>query len=59
LRSLFRIGAYDEVTHYGKIVVPFKQTIHLMADMDEVGPSWPIQQGGAWVWTQVDTKAFV
>jgi len=30
------------VTHYGKIVVALKETMRLMADIDEVIPSWPL-----------------
>ena len=33
----------NEVTHYGKIVVVLKETIRLMAETDEVIPSWPIE----------------
>jgi predicted helicase len=38
-----RTLSYDDVTHYGKIVVALKETIRLMAEIDEVIPSWPIQ----------------
>jgi hypothetical protein len=43
LLSLLRIAAYDEVTHYGRIVVALKQTIHLMAEIDDLIPSCPIE----------------
>jgi len=32
------------VTHYGKIVVALKETIRLMQEIDEIIPSWPIEQ---------------
>ena len=38
-----RTPSYDDVTHYGKIVVALKETIRLTAEIDEVIPSWPIQ----------------
>jgi hypothetical protein len=31
------------LTHYGKIVVALKETIRLMAEIDEVIPSWPME----------------
>ena len=34
--------SYDDVTHYGKIVVALKETIRLMEEIDEIIPSWPI-----------------
>jgi hypothetical protein len=37
-----RTLSYDDVTHYGKIVVALKETIRLMEQIDEVIPSWPI-----------------
>ena len=33
----------DDVTHYGKIVVTLRETIHLMAEIDELIPSWPME----------------
>jgi predicted helicase len=38
-----RTLSYDDVTHYGKIVVALKETIRLMAEIDGVIPSWPIE----------------
>jgi hypothetical protein len=35
--------SYDDVNHYGKIIVGLKDTIRLMAESDEVIPSWPIE----------------
>ena len=38
-----RTLSYDDATHYGKIVVALKETIRLMAEIDGVIPSWPIE----------------
>ena len=38
-----RTLSYDDVTHYGKIVVALKETIRLMGEIDEIIPSWPIE----------------
>ena len=38
-----RTLSYDDVTHYGRIVVALKETIRLMGEIDEVIPSWPIE----------------
>jgi predicted helicase len=38
-----RTLSYDDVTHYGKIVVALKETIRLMGEIDDVIPSWPIE----------------
>jgi len=38
-----RTLSYDDVTHYGKIVVALKETIRLMGEIDEVIPSWPME----------------
>ncbi|MCJ7621422.1 MAG: hypothetical protein MUP64_14520 [Anaerolineae bacterium] len=38
-----RTLSYDGVTHYGKIVVTLRETIHLMAEIDELIPSWPME----------------
>jgi len=35
--------SYDDVTHYGKIVVALKEPIHVMEEIDEIIPSWPIE----------------
>jgi hypothetical protein len=35
--------SYEDVTHCGKIVVAPKETIRLMAEIDEVIPSWPME----------------
>jgi hypothetical protein len=33
----------DEAQHYQKIVVAIKETIRLMAEIDQVIPNWPIE----------------
>jgi hypothetical protein len=38
-----RTLSYDDVTHYGKIVVALKETMRLMQEIDEIIPSWPIE----------------
>jgi predicted helicase len=38
-----RTLSYDDVTHYGKVVVALKETIRLMGEIDELIPSWPIE----------------
>jgi len=38
-----RTLSYDDVTHYGKIVVALKETIRLMQEIDAIIPSWPIE----------------
>ena len=38
-----RTRCYDDVSHYGKIVVPLKETIRLMGEIDELIASWPIE----------------
>ena len=38
-----RTLSYDDVSHYGKIVVALRETIRLMAEIDELIPSWPIE----------------
>jgi hypothetical protein len=38
-----RVLSYDDVTHYGKIVVVLKGTMRLMGEIDEVIPSYPIE----------------
>ena len=35
--------SYDDVTQCGKIVVALKETIRLMAEIDAIIPSWPIE----------------
>ena len=35
--------SYDDVTHYGKIVVALKETNRLQQEIDELIPSWPIE----------------
>ena len=34
---------FDDLLHYQKIVVALKETIRLMAEIDEVIPSWPME----------------
>jgi len=38
-----RTLSYDDVSHYGKIVVALKETIRLMREIDAIIPSWPIE----------------
>ena len=38
-----RTLSYDDVTHYGKMVVALKETIRLMGEIDEIIRSWPIE----------------
>jgi predicted helicase len=38
-----RTLSYDDVTHYGRVVVALKETIRLMEEIDELIPSWPIE----------------
>jgi hypothetical protein len=33
----------DKVARYGKTVAALKETIRLMAEIDEIIPSWPIE----------------
>lgn len=34
---------YDDITHYQKIVIALRETINLMAEIDKLIPSWPIE----------------
>jgi len=34
---------YDELTHYQKVIVALKETIRLMAEIDELIPEWPVE----------------
>jgi hypothetical protein len=34
--------SYDDILHYQKIVVALNETIRLMAEIDNLIPSWPI-----------------
>jgi predicted helicase len=38
-----RTLSYDELTHYQKVIVALKETIRLMAEIDELIPCWPIE----------------
>ena len=38
-----RTLTYDELTHYQKVVVALKETIKLMAEIDELIPGWPLE----------------
>ena len=38
-----RILSYDDITHYQKIVVALKETIRLMAEIDQIIPGWPVE----------------
>jgi predicted helicase len=35
--------SYDDITHYQKIIVALKETIRLMAEIDEIIPGWPLE----------------
>jgi predicted helicase len=35
--------SYDDLSHYQKIVVALKETIRLMAEIDALIPSWPLE----------------
>ena len=38
-----RTLSYDDLTHYQRIVVALKMTIRLMAEIDDLIPSWPLE----------------
>ena len=38
-----RTLTYDELTHYQKVIVALKETIHLMEEIDDLIPTWPIE----------------
>ena len=38
-----RTLAYDDLAHYQKIVVALKETIRIMAEIDQAIPKWPIK----------------
>jgi len=38
-----RTMTYDELTHYQKVIVALKETICLMAEIDELIPGWPVE----------------
>jgi len=38
-----RTLTYDELTHYQKVIVTLKETIRLMAEIDNLIPVWPIE----------------
>ena len=38
-----RTLTYDELTHYQKVIVALKETIRLMAEIDEIIPGWPVE----------------
>ncbi len=38
-----RTLTYDELTHYQKVIVALKETIRLMAEIDELIPGWPLE----------------
>jgi len=38
-----RTLTYDELTHYQKVMVALKETIRLMAEIDELIPGWPVE----------------
>ncbi len=35
--------SYDDITHYQKIVLTLRETISLMAEIDEIIPGWPLE----------------
>lgn len=35
--------SYDDIMHYQKIVVALKETIRLMAEIDDLIPGWPVE----------------
>jgi hypothetical protein len=35
--------SYDDLTHYQKVIVALKETIHLMEEIDKAIPEWPIK----------------
>jgi predicted helicase len=37
-----RTLTYDELTHYQKVIVALKETIRLMAGIDDLIPGWPV-----------------
>jgi len=37
-----RMLTYNELTHYQKVIVALKETIRLMAEIDELIPGWPV-----------------
>jgi predicted helicase len=38
-----RTLTYDELTHYQKVIVALKETIRLMAEIDQLIPNWPVE----------------
>ncbi|MCJ7655655.1 MAG: DNA methyltransferase, partial [Dehalococcoidia bacterium] len=38
-----RTLTYDELTHYQKVIVALKETIRLMAEIDNLIPEWPVE----------------
>jgi predicted helicase len=38
-----RTLTYDDLTHYQKVIVALKETIRLMAEIDELIPQWPVE----------------
>jgi len=38
-----RMLSWEDIQHYQKIVVALKETLHLMAEIDALIPSWPIK----------------
>lgn len=38
-----RILTYDDLTHYQKVIVALKETIRLMAEIDDLIPGWPVE----------------
>jgi predicted helicase len=38
-----RILSHDDITHYQRVVIALKETIRIMAEIDEIIPAWPIE----------------
>jgi len=38
-----RVLRGEEITHYQRVVVSLRETIRLMAEIDELIPKWPIE----------------
>jgi hypothetical protein len=42
-RARKRALAYDDITHYQKIVVALKETLRVMRAIDAAIPKWPLE----------------
>ncbi len=43
IKKLGRPLSYDDITHYQHIVLALRETIQLMAEIDQIIPTWPIE----------------